>query len=127
MNWVDKLNHWALKAIRRQAVKRIEITSDGAQIVRSDDSHLLRWSEVQEVAIVMQPQLSAGSYALVIRVADSSVTIVDDTVLGYSELIQEMSRQLPNIVPYSNWAIGLAASPQDPGQVIFRRAGDVSI
>ena len=119
MDWVDKLNRWALKGIR-QEIEKIEISSEGAKVIRAKNTLLLGWSEIEEIGVVNQLQLASGSFALVIRRANSSVTIVDDTVVGYSEFCEELARQLPGVVPYSRWATEMMAK-QDPGQVIFRR------
>ena len=92
MGWVDKLNQWALKGIR-QAIERVETDREGSTLIRADGREFIRWSDVQEIAVVKQPPLASGSFALAIRGAGSTVAVVDDT-----------------------------ASSQEAGKVIFRRA-----
>jgi hypothetical protein len=124
MDWVDKLNQWALKGIRRQAVERVETNSEGSTLIRSSGSQVIRWSEMQEIAVVKQPPLASGSFALAIRGAGSTVAIVDDTVPGYAELCRELPLRLQGVIPYEKWAVELTAAQQEIGQVIFRRSAD---
>jgi hypothetical protein len=122
MGWVDKLNQWALKGIRRQAIERVETDREGSTLIRANGSQFIRWSDVQEIAVVKQPPLARGSFALVIRGAGFKVAVVDDTVAGYAEFCQELPRRLKGVAPYQNWAVELTASSQETGKVIFRRA-----
>ena len=121
MGWVDKLNQWALKGIR-QAIERVETDHEGSTLIRADGREFIRWSDVQEIAVVKQPPLASGSFALAIRGAGSTVAVVDDTVAGYAEFCQEIPRRLKGVVPYEKWAVELTASSQEAGKVIFRRA-----
>ncbi len=124
MGWVEKLNQWALKGIRRQAIERVDTDREGSTLIRADGSQYIRWSDVQEVAVVKQPPLARGSFALAIRGAGSMLAVVDDTVAGYAEFCQELSRRLKGVVPYQKWAAELTASSQEAGKVIFRRTGN---
>jgi len=124
MGWLDELNRWALKRIRRQALGRVEVNGDGSTLVRRDHSRFIRWSDVQEIAVIKQPNLADSSFALAIRERDSTLTIVDDTVPGYAELCEELSRRLPGVTPYQKWATEFIANPDQAGQVIFRRTAD---
>ncbi len=121
MDWVDKLNQWALKRIRGEATERVEADQDGIVLIRARGNQLIRWSEIEEIAAMKQPQLADGSFALAIRRADSAVAVVDDTVTGFAEFCQELTRRLTNVVPYERWAVELVASSQEDGKVIFRR------
>jgi hypothetical protein len=121
MGWVDKLNEWALRGIHRQAIERVETNCEGSTLIRADGSQFVPWSDVQEIAVVKQPPLARGSFALAIRGAGSMVAVVDDTVAGYAEFCQELPRQLKGVVPYQKWAVELAASSHDDGKLIFRR------
>ena len=122
MGWLDKLNQWALKGIRRQAIERVETDNEGSTLIRADGRQFIRWSDVREIAVVKQPPLASGSFALAIRGAGSTVAVVDDTVAGYAELCQEIPRRLKDAVPYEKWAVELTASSQQTATVIFRRA-----
>jgi hypothetical protein len=123
MHWVDKLNRWALKGVRRQAVEKVETNSEGSMLIRPDGSQFIRWSEMQEIAVLKQPPLANGSFALAIRGANSTVAIVDDTVVGYANFCEELPLRLQSVVPYEKWAVELTAGTQ-AGQVIFRRPAD---
>jgi hypothetical protein len=122
MGWVDKLNQWALKGSRRQAIERVETDREGSTLIRADGREFIRWSDVQEIAVVKQPPLARGSFALAIRGAGSTVAVVDDTVTGYVEFCQELPRRLTGAAPYQKWAVELTTSSQETGTVIFRRA-----
>jgi hypothetical protein len=121
MGWVDRLNQWALKQIRRQAIERVETDREGSTLIRADGRQFIRWSDVQEIAVLKQPPLARGSFALAIRGPGSTVAVVDDTVAGYAELCRELPRRLTGVTPYQKWAVELTASSQDTGKVIFRR------
>jgi hypothetical protein len=121
MGWVDKLNQWALKGIRRQAVERVETDLEGSTMIRADGRQFIRWSDVKEIAVLKQPPLASGSFALAIRGAGSTVVVVDDTVVGYAEFCQEISRRLKGVIPFEQWAVELTATSQEAGKVIFRR------
>jgi len=71
---------------------------------------------VQEIAVVKQPPLASGSFALAIRGPGSTVAVVDDTVAGYAEFCQEIPRRLKGVVPYEKWAVELTASSQEAGR-----------
>jgi|HubBroStandDraft_1064217.scaffolds.fasta_scaffold00242_34 homoserine kinase len=121
MSWIDKVNQWALKGIRLKAVERVETDDLGSTLIQGDGNHFIRWSDVQEIAVLKQPSLARGSFAVAIRGAGSTLTIVDDTVAGFAEFCQEITRRLKDVVPYETWAVELTASPQQTGKVIFRR------
>lgn len=126
MGWVDKLNEWALKRIRPWAIERVKTDREGTTLIRADGSQFIRWSDVQEIAVLKQPDpaigIPAAGFALAIRAVGSMLAIVDDTVAGYEELCQEIPRRLEGVVPYEKWAVELLASSQEAGKVIFRRA-----
>jgi hypothetical protein len=126
MGWVDKLNEWVLNRIRPSAIERVETDCQGTTLIRADGSQFIRWSDVQEIAVLKLPDPAIGipavGFALVIRAVDSTLVIVDDTVAGYEELRQEIPRRLEGVVPYEKWAVELLASSQEAGKVIFRRA-----
>jgi len=123
MGWVDELNRRVMKRVRPAAIERVETDREGTTLIRADGSRfLLRWSDVQEIAVLKQSSLVIDSFALVIRPAGSSLAIVDDTVPGYEELCREIPRCLEGAVPYEKWALELMASSQEFGKVIFRRA-----
>jgi len=121
MGWVDKLNQWALKGIRRRVIDKVETDLEGSTLIRAEGSQFIRWSDIQEIAAVKQPPLASGSFALAIRAAGSILVVLDDTVPGYAEFCQELSRRLQGVVPYQRWAGELTASSQETGKVIFRR------
>jgi hypothetical protein len=122
MDWVDKLNRWALKGMRQHTVEKVETTSEGCRLIYRNGSRFIAWSEMQEIAVLKQPPLAIGCFAVAIRGADSTVAIVDDTVAGYPEFCAELPRRLEGVVPYEKWAVELTAAPQEVGQVIFRRS-----
>lgn len=121
MGWVDKLNQWALKGIRGRIIERAETDREGSTLIGPEGSQCIRWADVQEIAVVKQPPLASGSFALVIRGVGSILAILDDTVPGYEEFCQELPRRLEGVVPYQGWAVELTASSQETGKVIFRR------
>lgn len=118
--WVDKLNRWALKGLPR-AIQSVKVSSEGITLIQSHQPRFLRWSEIREIAVLKQPYLASTSFALAIRVTDSTVTIIDDTVEGHMELCEELPRRLPGVIPYEEWAVELMAKKQDAGMVIFQR------
>jgi hypothetical protein len=126
MGWVDKVNQWVLKRIRPWAIERVKTDREGTTLIRADGSRFIRWSDVQEIAVLKQPDPAIGCpigcFALVIRAVGSTLAIVDETVAGYEELCQEILRRLEGVVPYEKWALELLASSQETGKVIFRRA-----
>jgi hypothetical protein len=124
MGWVDKLNQRALKGVRRHAVERVESNHEGSTLILSDGSQFIRWSDVQEIAVLKQPPLARGSFALVIRGAGATLAVVDDTAAGYAEFCQELPRRLKGVVPYEKCAVELMASSEETGKVIFRRDSD---
>ncbi len=122
MDWVDKVNRWALKGIRRHAVETVDTNGEGIRLVRADGSQLIGWEELQEIAVVKQPHFASGSFALAIRSGDSALAIVDDSVLGFGQLCEELQWRLTGVTPYEKWSTELIAGEHDEaGRVIFRR------
>lgn len=124
MGWVERLNQRALRRIRRHAIERVETDREGTTLTRADSSQFIRWPEVREIAVLKQPPLARGSFALIIRGGGSTLAVVDDTAVGYAEFCQEISRWLKGAVPYEEWAVELTASLGETGRVIFRRTGE---
>ena len=103
MVWVDKVNEWVLKRIRRSAIESVKTDREGITLIRADGSQFIPWSDVQEIAVLKQPDLAIGCFALAIHAVGSTFVIVDDTVAGYEELCQEIPRRLEGVVPYEKW------------------------
>jgi hypothetical protein len=122
MGWVDQLNRWALKGIRRHAIESVESGGEGCTVKRGGGEQFIRWSDVQEIAVVKQPSLATGCFALTLRVLNSQLVIVDDTVPGFDKLCAELPTRLGGAVPYEKWSVELMAESRSAGQVIFRRA-----
>jgi hypothetical protein len=55
MDWVDKLNQWALKGIRRHAVEKVDTSREGISLMRAGGTQLSGWDDLQEIAVVKQP------------------------------------------------------------------------
>lgn len=126
MDWVDKLNQRALKGIRRNAVEKINTSGEGISLVRAGGSQLIGWDDLQEIAVVRQPHFASGSFALAIRSGRSALAIVDDSVLGFGQLCEELPRRLTDVTPYEKWSTELIADEDSEiGRVIFRRHSDV--
>ena len=121
MDWVDKLNRRVLRGLRKHDVQKVEADSRGSTLIESHQRRFIPWSEVQEILVVKQPPLADGSFALVIREADSTITIVDDTATGYADFCAELPRRLPGVIPYEKWVTELTATEHKDGEVIFRR------
>ena len=122
MGWIDKVNKWLLKRIHPWAIERVKTDREGTTLIRADGSQFIRWSDVQEIAVLKQPDLASGCFVLGIHAVGSTLAIVDDTVSGYEELCQEIPRRLEGVVPYEKCAVELMASSQEAGKLIFRRA-----
>lgn len=123
MDWLDKLNQWALKGVRQQAIVKIETNDEGITLIRPEESEFIRWSDVREIAVLRQPPLATGSFALAIRGADSIFAVVDEGAPGYGELCQEIPRRLKGALPYEQWAVELTASSSEAAKIIFRQPG----
>lgn len=121
-NWIDKLNQWALRRIARHSVESIAADGDGCRLVSSNRCQLIRWFEIQEIAVLKQPPLSNGSFAVAIKMADSKVAIIDDTASGFTRFCEELPERLQGTMPYENWAVELTAETTEPGKVIFRKS-----
>jgi len=121
MGWVEKLNQWALKSIRPEAIARVAANPEGIALIRADGKQFIRWSDVEEIAVVKQPQLAGGSFALAVRGVGSVLVMVDDTVAGYGEFCQELPRRLKGAASYEGSTVGLLATSDEDGKVIFRR------
>src|SRR5215469_10288628 len=101
------------EANRPWAIERVKTDREGTMLIRADGSQFIRWSDVQEIAVLKQPDLAIGCFALAIHAVGSTLAIVDDTVAGYEELCQEIPRRLEGVVPYEKWALELLASSQE--------------
>jgi hypothetical protein len=122
MDWVDKLNQWAMKSIRPHPIKRVETDQEGSTLIRTDSSQFIRWSDIQQIAALKQPALAKGSFALAIQTGGSMVAVIDDTVPGYAEFCQELPRKLRGAAPYQEWAVELTSATLEIGKVIFQRS-----
>ena len=121
-NWIDKLNQWALRRIAGHTVDSVGADDDGCRLVSSNRCQLIRWSEIQEIAVLKQPPLATGSFAVAIRMANSKVATIDDTASGFTRFCEELPERLQGAIPYENWAVELIAGTPEPGKVIFRRS-----
>ena len=50
-----------------------------------------------------------------------TLTLVDGTANGFSQLCDEIPRRLDGVVPYPQWSLELLAASEQGGKVIFRR------
>jgi hypothetical protein len=121
MSWIDRANQWALSMIRGQKVAAVLADRDGVKFTIAGALRLLPWSEVEEIAALAQPALATGSFTLAIRGPGTTLTLVDGTAKGFSELCDELPRRLDGVVPYPQWSLELLAAPEESGKVIFRR------
>jgi hypothetical protein len=65
MGWIDKVNKWLLKRIHPWAIERVKTDREGTTLIRADGgSRFIRWSDVQEIAVLKQPDLARGCFAL---------------------------------------------------------------
>jgi hypothetical protein len=122
MYWIEKLNRSALKGIRRHSIESVETGSEGSTMRRPDGEQFIRWADSQEIAVVKQPSLASGSFALTVRALDAPMVIVDDSVPGFERFFEELPQRLAGMVPYETWSVKLLAESQSTGQVIFRRS-----
>ena len=121
MSWIDRANQWALNIIRGQKVAAVSADQDGVKFTIAGAVRLLRWSEVEEIAVLAHPPLSTGSFTLAMRGPGKTLTLVDGTANGFSQLCDEIPHRLDGVVPYPQWSLELLAAPEQGGKVIFRR------
>lgn len=122
MSWIDRLNEWALKRVLgRQVVESVAADGSGINLTIEGRLRLLRWSDIEEIAAMLQPDLSTGSLALAIRGPGTSLTLVSDSAKGFKQLCEDIPRYLADVTLYPQWALELIAAPEKVGKVIFRR------
>ena len=121
LSWIDKLTRRALRSIHRNAIEKVESDRASITLIRSHETQFLPWSEIGEIAVVKQPPLAIGSFALILRGADAKLAIVDDAVAGYPKLCEQLPHQLAGVIPYETWSPELMAATDQSGQILFRR------